>query len=465
MTVDSFLGTISIPPDKKARLAGFLEDFFFRREATLSELASLRGRIQHYSAGLPYVLPFVALISSVIGTDGDPVYDTLVAVPPIVCESACFIRQVLEDYATAGRPLWPPVPSSLYDAFIAGRTGDARVVTITWDSSVHGWGAVVRWWDNLVGKVIVGSLPASEDMQHQVRRETLGGILALEAASRELVLSDAWIIMRNDAVGALAALRKGCSSSSFLQQCSMRFARLQHAARCNTLYLHAPGTVLITEGVDDLSRESAADVAGPVSSPRVRSRVFRLAASLGWKLTVDAFASAANSLLPRFFARYAEPQAEAEDAFSVGNWACSTCPACQQSHCEVLFAFPPSALLNRFVAKARSDGIRAVVVTPLAVSAPYWSKLLRASVVDNDDGYIRIRKQTIAPFDSDVAGELAVFALDFSPWSSHNLAATTVPPCGLEAEFRGRNPLGSPSDQEDRARIRAQLVQLGLALR
>ena len=245
----------------------------------------------------------------------------------------------------------------------------------------------------------------------------------------------------------------------------MRFARLQHAARCNTLYLHAPGTVLIEEGVDDLSRETAADVAGPVSGTLVRSHALRLAASLGWKLTVDAFASEANSLLPRFFARSAEPRAEAQDAFSVGNWACSTCPACQQSHCEVLFAFPPSALFKSFVAKARSDGIRAVVVTPLAVSAPYWSKLLRASVVDNDDGYIRIRKQTIAPLDSDVAGELAVFALDFSPWSSHQPAAATVPPCGLEAAFRGRNPLGSPSDQEDLAHIRAQLVQLGLALR
>jgi hypothetical protein len=74
MTVDSLLGTISVPADKKARLATFLEDFFFRREATLSELASLRGRIQHYSAGLPYILPFVALISSVIGTDDDPAY-------------------------------------------------------------------------------------------------------------------------------------------------------------------------------------------------------------------------------------------------------------------------------------------------------------------------------------------------------------------------------------------------------
>ncbi len=234
MTVDSFLGTISIPPDKQLRLASFLEEFFFRREATLSELASFRGRVQHYSAGLPYVQPFVALISSVIGTDGEPFYDTLVAVPPIVCEAAVFIRQVLEVYTTVGRPLWPPVPSSLYYSFTAGLTGDARVVTITWDSSVHGWGAVVRLCDNLDCKVIVGSLRDSEDMQHQVPRETLGGVLAFESASRELVLSD-WVVMRNDAVGALSALQKGCSSSKFLQQCSMRFPRLQHAAQCNAV--------------------------------------------------------------------------------------------------------------------------------------------------------------------------------------------------------------------------------------
>ncbi len=83
---------------------------------------------------------FVDLISSVIGTDGDPIYDTLVAVPPVVCEAAVFIRQVLEDYAEAGRPLWPPIPSSWYDSFTAGQTGDVRVVTITSDSSVHCWG-------------------------------------------------------------------------------------------------------------------------------------------------------------------------------------------------------------------------------------------------------------------------------------------------------------------------------------
>jgi hypothetical protein len=464
MTVDSFLGTISVPPDKKARLASFLEDFFFRREATLSELASLRGRIQHYSAGIPYILPFVALISSVIGTDGDPVYDTPVSVPPIVCEAAVFIRSVLEEYAESGRPLWPPVASSLYAAFLAGDAGPARVVVITWDSSVHGWGARVRSTACPDGKIIVGSLPDSEDMQHQVRRETLGGILAFEAASREFDLSDAWVIMRNDCVTALSALRKGCSSSTFLQQCAMRFAHLQRAVRCHTLFLHAPGLQLVAEGVDDLSRAVAVDVAGPVSSPLVRQHAQLLAQSLGWELTIDAFASESNSLLPRFFARYAEARAEAEDAFAVEDWDRSACPACGQLHRETLFAFPPAAILNRFVAKARADGIRAVVVAPLAVSAPYWTKLLRASVVNNSDGYIRVRRQQAAPSDSDVAGELAIFAVDFSPWSARS-RSSPAPPCGHAARFRGRDPLGSPLDHADRVQIRHQLTQLGLALR
>ena len=158
---------------------------------------------------------------SVIGTDGDPEYDQTVSLPPAVSEAAVFIRGVLEDFATLGRPLWPLVPSTLHAAFLANETGSARIAVITWDASLHGWGMVLRWWDCKHGSVIVGTLPESEHMAHQVRRETLAGVLALEAAARTVNLTGATIILRNDAVGALTALRKGCSSSSFLQQCAM----------------------------------------------------------------------------------------------------------------------------------------------------------------------------------------------------------------------------------------------------
>ncbi len=40
----------------------------------------------------------------------------------------------------------------------------------------------------------------------------------------ELDLSEAVVIMRNDALGALSALRKGSFSSTFLQQCAMAAA-------------------------------------------------------------------------------------------------------------------------------------------------------------------------------------------------------------------------------------------------
>jgi hypothetical protein len=150
--------------------------------------------------------------------------------------------------------------------------------------------------------------------------------------------------------------------------------------------------------------------------------------ALGWTLTVGAFASKSNSLLPRFFARYAEPDAEAEDAFTVPDWARSLCPSSDHSHCETLFAFLPPSLLNFCVAKTRTDGARAIVVTPLAVAASYWNKLLRASVVQNDAGYLRICRQQ-ASIGSDVAGELAIFTVDFAPHASRSPTNAYPPGC------------------------------------
>jgi hypothetical protein len=455
---------VSLPPDKETRLANFLEGFFDLRESTLSQLASLRGRIQHYSICLPYILPFVALISSVICSEDDPDYDSTVSLPSAVCDAAVFIRGVIADYATRGRRLWPFVPSSLYAAFLAGDTGSAHIASITWDASLHGWGAVLRSWDNLSGRVIVGSLPDTPDMAFQVRRETLAGVLALEAAARIIDLSGAVVLLRNDAVGALSALRKGSFKSTFLQQCAIRMCKLERRIGCESLHLHAPGRVLIDEGVDDLSRDDALTVTGPSSSPDLRTRAHALAYSLGWVLSVDAFATASNTIVPRFFARYAEPDAEAEDAFTVPDWNSSLCPSCCDTHREVLFAYPPPPLLNRFVAKARADGVRALVLTPLAVSAPYWNKLLRASVVPGEDGFLRIPRSQSAEPRSGVSEDLALFAVDFSAMAPTRRHPTWASPCGREALFRGRPLLGSLHDQAERARIHPELNAVNLAL-
>ena len=131
---------------------------------------------------------------------------------------------------------------------------------------------VLSWWANREGKVVIGTLPDSDDMRHQVRRETFADVLALEAAALEVDLSEATVILRNDAVGALTALRKGSFFSTFLQQCTMRSCRLQPRVGFNTLHLHAPGRVFVATLDPGLPRwlgKSAATLSGPtpVSSP------------------------------------------------------------------------------------------------------------------------------------------------------------------------------------------------------
>jgi hypothetical protein len=80
-----------------------------------------------------------------------------------------------------------------------------------------------------------------------------------------------------------------------------------------------------------------------------------------------------------------------------------------------------------------------MVVTPLSVANPFWNKLLRASVVPIAEGYLSVRLQ--------VTGELAIFAVDFTPYSTWSRASPCSPPCGRDGV------------------IPAKLKAVGLALR
>jgi hypothetical protein len=80
----------------------------------------------------------------------------------------------------------------------------------------------------------------------------------------------------------------------------------------------------------------------------------------------------------------------------VPDWAQSLCPTCGKVHREVVCAFPPPMLLRPVIQKACADGARCVLVATVAVLAPHWHKLLRASVLPQalfPDGFARIRKQ------------------------------------------------------------------------
>jgi hypothetical protein len=200
--------------------------------------------------------------------------------------------------------------------------------------------------------------------------------------------------------------------------------------------------------------------------PPLRTIVTAEAVRLGAPISLDLFATADNTLVPRFFARHPEPLAEAADALGQPDWGRSRCPACGHSHRECVFAFPPRGLLARFVAKARADGLRGVVVVPFAPSDPAWPTLAAASVtrvdgqrdpcviVPNSSEYVR------AGDDLGGAQRLAVMAVDFRRWCRRSFD-DTVAPCGRQSEQRPRPALQSSRDEFDRRRIAAALLRLG----
>jgi hypothetical protein len=203
------------------------------------------------------------------------------------------------------------------------------------------------------------------------------------------------------------------------------------------LYLHVPGVVMKAEGVDDLSRSAARALQASESTVALRRIVSAEAERLGALISLDLFATADNTLVPRFF----EPLAEGTDALAQLDWGQSLCPHCGQFHRECAYAFPPRGLLAAFVAKARSDGLRGVIVVPFVLSDPAWPTLAAAScmtVAGQRDPCVIVPNTPMYVRDGDDLGgaqRLAVMAVDFSQWSKRPFSAVAAP-CGHHRGLR-----------------------------
>ena len=456
ITFDTIAGRLYIPKQKLDKLIACLNDLATSTETTLRTLLSVQGRVRHYSLCIPYIGTLVPLLC--LHIDDPDELDAKIPISQAIRNACNTLLTLIRRFASIGTPLWPFVPSSLYGAFLRGETAGAHIVVLAWDSSPLGWGLVIRTQDLPDGLLIVGTWAPHQYHEAQVHREALGGCLALEAASSAVKLHVATIIFRNDAVGALASLRKGNSQSPVLQELAVRLVLKCAEMEIQPLFLHAPGKDLIAEGIDEASRGLAAKIAGPACSSALRDLVRNVARELQWTITVDAFASECNCLVPRFFSEFAETSTEAVDALSVTNWDTSLCPFCSMYHKETLFAFPPRFLLKGFLAKALADHARGLVLVPFSITSAYWPVLMAAAKPIRGQLYLRIRNlRTMLTHAVDFpCVELALFAFDFAKYSSTKSVVVT-PGCGHESAWRGRPPLGHPSDCEDRRRIRCEL--------
>ena len=495
--IDTFSGRFSMLPDKLVSMAAARADLAASTLSTPRLIARVRGKAMHYGCAIPYVAIAAPSLSQLMHnweTGTGPVdvpalenerdmefdWDREIPVSDRARRALDFMRTAMEKYSGHGQPIWPVVPSSMYGAFLAGEASDLRLLVITFDASVHGWAAVLQTTTTGPGRELVGGYrqampllgsvfidPAAlpDCPAAQVYREALAGFLATKAASKLYALADHTILIRSDCSGAIAALRKGSFRSPTLQNIAiLHNSMLMELGALPPSYLHIPGETMRAEGVDALSRDTAQAHRASESTVALRRIVAKEAERLGAALLIDLFATADNAIVPRFFARLPEPLAEGVDALAQPDWGRSRCPQCGSVHRECVFAFPPRPLLPAFLAKARADGLRGVVVVPFTPSDPAWPALAAASLTHVDG---QLDRCVIVPNSREFASEgtdlggaqrLAVMAVDFTRQSRRPFSGL-VAPCERYRDERPRQALQGSSDSGVRSRLAAALLR------
>ena len=469
---DTVLGRRLIPPKKEEKLVDSLVTFGCAATASGRSLDKVRGRARHYALCIPNLRVCCASLGQLLGGEEAIEYDFEIRISPCLRAMCQKMLDIIFKFAPTGAELWPTPPSTLHGRFLQGRAGP-NTHLLTWDAATRGWAALARWWeDGPAGRRVlrelrlVGTWPAYASVGEQSHREGWGGALALTAFAQAKDLHSAEVLLRNDASAAISAFHKGSYKSLVLQEAAMAVNDLRSKLSMSTPLLHVPGLTLVDEGIDGASRDGNAfgeganveGILGPAVSDELWAKILGLADSVGWRPTVDLFASASNHRTDRFVSWFPEPDAEHFDAFGMDDWHASRCSLCQRWHRECFYAFPPSSLLKRFVEKAVADRAVGILVAPLAVTSPVWHKLLKASVLPGRDKYLRIRHagRFVAHAGGLSSPELAIFPCDFGRLRG-SPDGWRDPACAGAFRRRPRPPCGSAADEADRRLLRSAL--------
>ena len=254
VAIDTVRGRYLMLPDKLAAMAKARDDLWASSQSTPRLIARVRGKAIHYGCAIPFVAVAAASLSQLMhdrecgsgpvqvpavrdeGLIVDFDWDKLVSVSGRAKAALDFMRQAMESYSADGQPIWPLVPSSVYGAFLSGRLRWLRILVITYDASIHGWGAVVRTAPDEEGHTLVGGFRVAQlrlrgpylesplpgdDPAAQIHREAVAGLLATRAVSQLYPLRDYTVLVRGDCVGALSAFRKGSFRSPALQDVAL----------------------------------------------------------------------------------------------------------------------------------------------------------------------------------------------------------------------------------------------------
>ena len=493
--IDTWLCQYLMLSDKLESLLGTITSLASVDHSTPRLLARGRGRASHYGCAIQflaaicpslsqaihqaetaYALPPPSLTEEQDDTRFD--WDLPLAVSTRTRAALQLMNQILVQYGTAGRPIWPVPPASLFGAFCAGQLQEPAQATIV--LLVHagpaGWAATLRH------SLLAPASPATVLRGHwlgshtllnadwmagclcdqlgspvdPVHASALAILMAFHAASRLHDLGHVTLLIRGPSMAALRALDRGCSADPALQDITCLFT-----TACAQLRLTQPRFLLAADPTLEVPPLLAAldHLAADSATPRLRRVITRLARRAGLRISLDVFASASNAWGPRYFSETREAGSEGIDAFAQSSWSSSTCPLCACSRPEFVLLYPPFPLIWQALARAQADQAHGILVVPYAASSPWWHSAMLASRTRVGPIQLAIRLPCSPLFvsaQSNPAGHfLAVLHFDF--WQGSSPRPRACPHTHLLRPAGFRTP---PSDLPDRLAMRQALALL-----
>lgn len=414
--VDTWLCQYTMLADKLESLGETITGLSVEIQTTPRLLARGRGRASHYGCAIQYLTAVCPSLSQAIHQaetafclpppsiteeqkDAHFDWDLDLAVSSRTRAALQLMSRIVADYGTAGRPIWPVPPASLFGSFCAGKLRAPVLATVVFlvHAGPAGWAASLRHSAdgiNAPAEMLLGpwthcrallnadwmagcvcdSRGAPAEPTHAA---ALAILLALHEASRRWDLRSVTLLIRAPSAAALRALERGSSTDPALQDIVCLFT-----AACVDLRLSQPLFLLapVTAHEELPTQAVLARLAADSATPRLRRIIHRLASKAGLRITLDLFASAGNAWGPRYFSEIREVGAEGQDAFTQSSWASSVCPECQSARPEFVLLYPPFPLIREALARARADQAHGILVVPYAASSPWWHSAMTASL-------------------------------------------------------------------------------------
>ena len=410
--VDTLSGKYTMLADKLASLRATLAALVNAESSTPRLLAGGRGKAAHYGCAIPYLAAMCPALTQAMhqaehAFDLPPPciddekkdhlfdWDQCIHTSTRTRAALRLMLQAVDEFGSAGQPIWPLAPAAALGRFRnSAPDPDGRPIMVALaHANPTGWGLSIRVSPNQPPALFHGpwaparalvsapwmaqpAFTATDCPVEPAHQFALACLLGLHLALPRLPLAAATLLIRLPCRTAARALARGSSQDAALQD----MALLLQSACMNgqlrpPLFLPSP---LATPPVP-LSVTATRVALADSASHRLRSFTETLAGRAGAQLTIDLFASTANTQCPRFYSKAPEAAAAGTDAFDKDSWADSECPWCHHRRPDFVLLYPPHDLARAAIMRAHQDQAQGIAILPCAHAAPWWHTAMAAS--------------------------------------------------------------------------------------